>query len=624
MNIHKALSFIFIFSFLIGQNWMKDQMADRQINQAISNYNNGRFAIAQSILKKVLLEENTYHQEPALALLIKSQIALSQSDEAKENSKVFFTKFPMSQYQKNVMESLGDLYVNEANYDSAYRMYFRAKRLNNNKKYNSKINKKLSKLIQVNIPSSSLNELIILELDEESKNIHLLAKANTELLNGNPNKASKTLSAVKPGILPNIFSNIFEDLLRSTFSPPADVLMIGLVLPLSGEQSEYGKAFLEGFSQGQLVSNQDNRQLSVIIQDTKSDDLQAVRIVKNLEKINQISALICPLFDHTSLAVVSALNESDIPIILPNNRKEDLTKIYRNTFLISSTIALEAKLAANFAVNQLKLDSLAVLAPADKYGQIQMDSFIKEVDRLGASIVATQWYSGEPKNLQRQFKYFREIAFNLVEKENTYDDVLGMDIDSLDALFDISTEDFFDLPDPEKKIMSTSDSNKVMLAGIQGFYIPIKVNDLEYVGPQIPMYNFETKIIGNSNWQNLEILTKENIGPHLKGMYLLTNYKIGINDSINFKKEFIYEFYKGYNTSFLLNNINLLNKSRGELNKILSKLDFHKGKGFFYSSSVDNNNINSALQVLKFNGSDFVENGVFINDSLRIVNNHNP
>ena len=98
--------------------------------------------------------------------------------------------------------------------------------------------------------------------------------------------------------------------------------------------------------------------------------------------INQISALICPLFDHTSLAVVSALNESDIPVILPNNRKEDLTKIYRNTFLISSTIALEAKLAANFAVNQLKLDSLAVLAPADKYGQIQMDSFIKEVDRF--------------------------------------------------------------------------------------------------------------------------------------------------------------------------------------------------------------------------------------------------
>ena len=70
-----------------------------------------------------------------MALLIKLQIALNQTELVKESSKKFFSEFPMSlyQYQKNVMESLGDFYVNQANYTSAYRMYIRSKKLNQKK-----------------------------------------------------------------------------------------------------------------------------------------------------------------------------------------------------------------------------------------------------------------------------------------------------------------------------------------------------------------------------------------------------------------------------------------------------------------------------------------------------------
>ena len=63
--------------------------------------------------------------------------------------------------------------------------------------------------------------------------------------------------------------------------------------------------------------------------DTKSNDLQSVKIVKNLNKIKQLSALICPLFDHTSLAVVSSLSDSNIPVLLPNARKENPKLLYQ-------------------------------------------------------------------------------------------------------------------------------------------------------------------------------------------------------------------------------------------------------------------------------------------------------
>ena len=89
-----------------------------------------------------------------------------------------------------------------------------------------------------------------------------------------------------------------------------------------------------------------------------------------------------------------------------------------------------------------------------------------------------------------------------------------MEIDSLDALFDVSIDDYFDLPSTKKQKMSSSDSAKVVLETLQGIYLPIRDGEVEFLGTQLPMYNLKAKIIGNLNWKNLDILKKENIGPH--------------------------------------------------------------------------------------------------------------
>ena len=161
---------------------------------------------------------------------------------------------------------------------------------------------------------------------------------------------------------------------------------------------------------------------------------------------------------------------------------------------------------------------------ADQNGEIQTDAFIKEVDRLGANVVATEWYSGEPKNLKRQFKFIRKVAFDLLPKEESYDEALGMAIDSLDSLFDVSAEDLFDLPKPKKKKMSASDSSKVVLSTIQGIFLAIREDDLAFIGPQIPMYNLDAKVIGNDNWQNIYLLQIDHIGPQLKGLSHLKKF----------------------------------------------------------------------------------------------------
>lgn len=618
------LSLIFMFSLIFSQGWIQSQVIERKFNQAVENYNEGKYATTSTILKRLLADNPLSFEEPSLLLLLKSQVALDQTEQAKETARVFFAKFPKTIYLVNIMETLGDLYVNESAFESAYRMYHRSRSLSSNFKTTNKIDSKLLKLIKVRLPSSILNEMLILESKKESINIHLLAKANSDMLNGLPDESAIILNKIDPLFLPDIYALFYENLLRRSYEPPSAVLMVGIVLPISGENAKEGEAFLSGFYAGEKSFNKDNQRLSILVKDTRSNDLQAIIDARNLEKMNQIKTIISPLNEQSSLAITSALSNTDLPIILTNTQQNDLSNINSKTFHFNSTLATQGKMAARYAVNQLGLKFLAVVSPADQNGEIQTDAFIKEVDLLGANVVVSEWYSGQPKNLKRQFKNIRRIAFDLLPKEENYDEALGMSIDSLDALFDISTEDYFDLPKKKKNKMSSSDSSKVILSTIDGIYLPINLDDLEFIGPQIPMYNLETKIIGNNNWQNLNILQKENIGPHIKGLSIITNFTQQNTDPELYNGNQQYSFYNGYNIAKLLTQVDIEDQSRELLNNALRNLDFHKGVGFFYSPSQSNKQINSAFQIIEFDGKGFKHQGVFRGDSLELILTQNP
>ena len=74
--------------------------------------------------------------------------------------------------------------------------------------------------------------------------------------------------------------------------------------------------------------------------------------------------------------------------------------------------------------------------------------FLDECNQLGVSPVAIEWYSEKPKDISKQLKNIRKIAWGLVEEEKDIDQI--MVIDSLDALFDVDVTDFFSFPDNEE------------------------------------------------------------------------------------------------------------------------------------------------------------------------------
>ena len=138
------------------------------------------------------------------------------------------------------------------------------------------------------------------------------------------------------------------------------------------------------------------------------------------------------------------------------------------------------------------------------------------------------------------------------------------------------------------------------------------------------MYNFDSKIVGNASWQQLEILTKENIGPHLKGMSIISGLFNSISDSINIYHNNLVEYQMGYYSSKLLTNIEMNEMSRAAFNKSLREIGMYNDEGFNYYPSITNNNINSAFQLINFNGNDLIKSGVLTVDSLITVSLQNP
>ena len=623
MLIKKYILVAIFLNICFGQNWVQNQRTEKLFKEAVSTYNSGKYATTETILNKIIDLNYKSFNEKSLLLLLKSQVALNKSDGAKQTAKIFFSKYPTSRFLNHAMESIGDLFVNNSNYESAYRMYVRSKNLSNSNTYKIKINSKHLKLIKINLSIKFIDELLIMETDLYSINIHYLAIAFSQIMNGTPDSAALTLAKIDPTFLPDMFSDLFEFLLRESYKPASPVMMIGLALPLSGSNSESGKAFLEGFMRGDNLNLYGKKRISILARDTRSNDIETIKIVSEFEKIDQLNAIVSPVNEILSLSLISALKNSDIPIILTNKQNGDLSLINDKTFFLNSDYATEGIVAAQYVINHLGLDSIAIIAPANKNIEMQVDAFVREVDRLGRKIVATEWYSGEPKNLKRQFSFLRQVGFRLEEKENEFDDALGMEIDSLDALFDVSVDDFFDLPEPKTKKMTSSDSSKVVLSAIQAIYIPINFHDLEFIGPQIPMYNLDAKIIGNSSWKQLDILTKENIGPHLKGMSIVSSTIMPQIDSLTVESKELDDYQNGFNTSRLLTSINLSEISRTSLKKSLSEIVFND-KGYSYIPSKVNKNVNSAFQLISFNGKKFIKEGVISIDTLSIVKLQNP
>ena len=603
----KIILFLTLSLPVFSQNWFQSRLIEKQIDMAIEHFNEDRFAIAETIIKKLMEKPLGVYEPKSRIMLMKTAYALNKKEDVKIIGREFLESFPLNEFTKDVYLKFGDTFVDEQNFNSAFRMYIKARTLSANEEFLYLVDHRLLNTIQLNIASTTISELSMISTNSSERIICTLAKSFNDISSGNPDECASSLYQVNPEEIPIYYFDLYEKLLRASYQPAIKTITVGVIIPLTGDNMIQGNSFLRGMHKALSSSINSNKKIAFIIKDNEGDEIQTIRVVNELEKNPAVKAIIGPISETNAIIAANSLRGKNIPLLIPSATLDGITSLGNNIYQLNSNLSVRGKIAARYITKILELDSIAVLAPADNFGHALTDAFVKEVDQLGKKIVGVEWYSGIPTDLKRQFKNLRKIAFDLEEKDNNYDEYLGMELDSLDFLFELSDDDLFDIPDDEDEKLTALDSSKLKLNTIQAIYSPAHPDHLAYIGTQFPMYYFETQIVGNDSWKNLDVLNQSNIGPHMEGLIIISNnYSIDIKDQI-------------YNQAFdctqlIYSIVNDQDNGRLSLAKKLSNLSDFSGES--HNVRFFDSNLNTSLQVLRYENNQITRSGYFVGDSL--------
>ena len=585
----KLLVNIILFGSLFAQS-IDSELNEKFIESLVDDLNRQR---NNSVIKRIDESAiiNTDYANHAKVLKLKAYYNLKDFDSALKIAK---SMNPLN-YSPNLKTSfyltMGDIYSSKGYYDYAFKNYIDARRSNIDPRSKRVINKRLVKIIPLNLDFENLELMEILEDNTSNLNIILLAQSFS-LVYSNSKEISNKFDEIDQSSLDREFRSNYNFLKRNIDSKTSFSKKVGVVLPLEGEGLEITNAFLKGLLEANQ-SSQSNDKIQFIVIDNYKDPILTVEAFKNLVDKHNVSAIIGPFLDKNLIAGASSVSSTKIPIFAPFTSLDNLSNVNKNIYLLNSSVDFRNQLLVNHYLDNSEINNIAVIAPRTDLGIKEVDSFLIALDKLNKEPVYIGWYEENSAiDLRPNFNELREVAWE-IETRDEYQEFLGVEIDVLDSMFEVDNDEVYDMFNLEQE--ESIDSTKVILETIDGLFYPVSSNALEFVASQVSLSNLETQLLGNENWLNLDLLKQESVSPHISDMLFASNYipKYLNNSEYDYDPSLNNVFHFGMDFSnFLINSS--FNKSKFDFN---SSSSF---EGITRNFDFSNSTSNQGSKVVRF------------------------
>jgi acyl-CoA hydrolase/ABC-type branched-subunit amino acid transport system substrate-binding protein len=183
---------------------------------------------------------------------------------------------------------------------------------------------------------------------------------------------------------------------RSATAPgvSADAIRLGTFCDLSGPNATLGMAALRGFSAFYDHTNRwggiHGRRIELVVEDDHFDPDRTRLAVEKLIRQDEVFAIVNPLGTVTHLAVLNRLLEEGIPVISPHSGVSTWSAPLKHTyFALQPSYDVEGQLLAQYAMDSLSPQRVAVFAVDDQFGQEGSSAFAAELTQAGLEVVAT-------------------------------------------------------------------------------------------------------------------------------------------------------------------------------------------------------------------------------------------
>jgi len=597
IKLKKSLLFFFLILFLAFL-WIKSTAqtiraenvhyvpdVEVSFSEGVNEYRNGNYEKATQIFEELLNHSPVHQRITAVYLMLaKCHYKLASYKKAISILNEFINKFPKSNYIDDAHYTMGFCYYELGEYINSLNEFLYIADHGKEKKLIEKSRNYALRIIENNIAFNELQRIMENTTGEMSSAILTIKLSQRFLAYGDRDRAIMLLQNFVQQHPQNPYLSTFKQLLsRTHISVPSEEVIIGVILPLSGEYHEQAKAVLAGIQYAQKKFNdKSNVRINLVIKDSEGDMVKLVKAAQELAKDDRIVAIIGELERDKTVAIAAAINDLNIPLIAPTTSGNGVASLNEYTFQANCDLENRGHILAKYAIEELKLKTFATLAPADNHGKDMTDSFTSTVDQLGGKIIAQKWYYTDAQDLKRQFNSIRELGFNLVNK------------DSLIRHYSRELDVF--------KV------EKVPVTSIDGIFFPCYTEEIQYIAPQFAFANIKAQIIGGEYWNDIDKLRSNQT--YVDGIIFCSGYYFDETNPefIKFRNDFrlvmkrtpeVMESY-GYDAmSVLIDAIAQKQTTRGGIREHLDSLENFPGlRGPI--TFKGNNRVNSEIRILTY------------------------
>ena len=178
--------------------------------------------------------------------------------------------------------------------------------------------------------------------------------------------------------------------LLSCSSILAKEVKIGVVMPMSGPIGGFGQSAVEGLElMNKLTPKLKNGDdIKLILVDNKSDKIESANAVSKLISSDKVVAIIGALTSTNTMAMTKIAENAKTPVVAPVATNILVTKRKDYVSRVCFSDAFQGEVAANFAINELKLKKAVLITDVKLDYSIGISKvFKKAYKKLGGKII---------------------------------------------------------------------------------------------------------------------------------------------------------------------------------------------------------------------------------------------
>jgi ABC-type branched-subunit amino acid transport system substrate-binding protein len=458
---------------------------------------------------RALLRDHPEHRRVTAAILMQAKCyyRLQNYDQAAESLETLLTAYPNTSYRQNAIYLLGNCHYRQGEYWRSADQLRKVIAGSDDPRLIDLARDGLRVLISDHLSLRQLNNLRQDLADDPLTPWILLEMARREMVRGHREEALTWAGEVLrrfPGTEAAQEARALESMAAE--QPPRH-LTIGVVCPLSGSYAEYGKDLQHGVElaveQRRSLSDID---ITVQAMDSGGSAVRAVRAAEELIGDHGAVALVGPLLSANAVGVGAVCDCRQIPMITPTAAEENIAQVGRFVFQRSVGSRALGERMASYGVEELNLQTFAILAPRDGHGQAAVEGFRQVAEGAGAHVLTVTWYQSGDTDFKSQLLQIRR-------RKQAYDDSL----EALGILPPVDRPAQPDtLPPSEQRVY------------LDGLFVPASPQEAGMIAPQIAFHRLETLICGTSGWGGRE--ARRIGGRYLDGIHFATDFVEELSD----------------------------------------------------------------------------------------------